>query len=61
MPSGGARKGAGRKSDGKKRKPICWKLSDDEREYLRKCLDSYRKENSQIIHKIEQKCPDITP
>lgn len=61
MPSGGAREGAGRKSDGKKRKPICWKLSDDEREYLRKCLDSYRKENSQIIHKIEQKCLDITP
>ena len=51
MPSGGARKGAGRKSDGKIRKPICWKLSEDERIYLRKCLDSYRKENSQIIHK----------
>lgn len=61
MPSGGAREGAGRKSDGKIRKPICWKLSEDERIYLRKCLDSYRKENSQTIHKIEQKCPDITP
>lgn len=42
MPSGGARKGAGRKSDGKTRKPVCWKLSDDERKHLRKCLDDYR-------------------
>ena len=42
MPSGGARKGAGRKSDGKTRKPVCWKLSDEERKHLRKCLDDYR-------------------
>ena len=43
MPRGGARKGAGRKSDGKIRKPVCWKVSEDERTYLRKCLDEYRK------------------
>lgn len=42
MPSGGAREGAGRKSDGKTRKPVCWKLSEDERKHLRKCLDEYR-------------------
>ena len=43
MAWGGARSGAGRKSDGKQRKDVRWRLSEDEKEYLRKCLEEYRK------------------
>ena len=42
MPRGGARPNAGRKKAKELRKPICWRLTEDERQYLRKQLDDYR-------------------
>lgn len=39
---GGARAGSGRKNDGKERRAISWKISEDEKVYLRRCLDGYR-------------------
>lgn len=39
---GGARHGAGRKTDGKIRKITAWRLSADEKKYLEKCLLGYR-------------------
>lgn len=37
---GGARAGAGRPKSN--RTAVCWRLSEDEKEYLRKCLENYR-------------------
>lgn len=37
---GGARAGAGRPRVN--RTAVCWRLSDDEKVYLRKCLEEYR-------------------
>lgn len=44
MARGGKREGAGRKSDGKERKAVSWKLSEDEKQFLLECLEQYRRE-----------------
>ena len=50
---GGARAGAGRKNDGKERRAISWKLSEDEKVYLRRCLDGYREKEQIKLEDVE--------
>ena len=58
MPRGGARPNAGRKKAKELRKPICWRLTEDERKYLREQLDKYRREmkgETKMLLRVEGK------
>lgn len=58
MPRGGARPNAGRKKAKELRKPICWRLTEDERKYLRKQLDKYRQKTrgeTKMLLRVEGK------
>ena len=50
---GGARAGAGRKTDGKERRATSWKISEDEKAYLRNCLNGYRTKEQDKPESVE--------